>query len=139
MQLRNYKKLHTANEAVLKLKEFFVKDPNINFAFLFGSHCQGKQKKYSDIDTAIYFNSPPEGMDLLYLINTLSNLTGKDVDLVVLNNASVFLRHQVMKYGTSLIIKDMVNYRRFREKTISDYDEYKFISGMNRYDRQISC
>jgi len=94
-----------------------------------------RQKKISDIDTGIYFIQPPEGMDLLYLINTLSELAGREVDVVVLNNAPPFLRHQIMKNRVILTIKDMAAYTRFREKTISDYDEYKYISGMNVYDR----
>ncbi len=67
-------------------------------------------------------------------INKLSDLTGRDVDLVILNNASALLRHQVMKYREPLIIKDRNEYIRFRERTISDYDE-AYISGMNVYVR----
>jgi hypothetical protein len=40
-----------------------------------------------------------------------------------------------MKTGIPLIIKDRKIFQRFRERTISDYDEYKFVSGMNIYDR----
>ena len=121
-------------DAVEKLKKFMSDDQNVYFAFIFGSYVRGKQKKISDLDIAIYFKNPPEGIDLLYLINTLSDLTGKEIDLVTLNSASAFLRHQIMKYGIPLIIKDRDVYMRFREKTISDYDEYKFVSGMYVYD-----
>ena len=121
-------------DAVEKLKEFMSDDQNVYFAFIFGSYVRGKQKKISDLDIAIYFKNPPEGVDLLYLINTLSDLTGKEIDLVTLNSASAFLRHQIMKYGIPLIIKDRDVYMRFREKTISDYDEYKFVSGIYVYD-----
>ena len=61
-------------------------------------------------------------------------MTGKEVDLTVLNRASAFLRHQVMKYGFFLLIKDRSTYAHFREKTIYDYQEYKFLSGMHVYD-----
>ena len=121
-------------DAVEKLKEFMSDDQNVYFAFIFGSYVKGKQKKISDLDIAIYFKNPPGGVDLLYFINTLSDLTGKEIDLVTLNSASAFLRHQIMKYGIPLIIKDRDVYMRFREKTISDYDEYKFVSGMYVYD-----
>lgn len=125
---------HLLKDAVEKLKEFMSDDQNVYFAFIFGSYVKGKQKKTSDLDIAIYFKNPPGGVDLLYLINTLSDLTGKEIDLVILNSASAFLRHQVMKYGIPLVIKDRNVYMRFREKTISDYDEYKFVSGMYVYD-----
>jgi predicted nucleotidyltransferase len=122
-------------DLIEKLKTFLENDPNIIFAFIFGSGARGKQKKGSDIDIGIYFAQPPEGLDLLGFINILSEMAGKDVDIVVLNNASAFLRHQVMKNKINLTIKDRMVYRNFREKTISDYDEYKYVSGVNVYDR----
>lgn len=118
-----------------KLKVFLDRDQNVVFALIFGSYAEGRQKKASDIDIGIYFVQPPEGIKLLTLINVLSELAGREVDVVVLNNAPPFLRHQIMKNRVILTIKDMAVYAKFREKTISDYDEYKYISGMNVYDR----
>ena len=118
-----------------KLKVFLDKDQNVVFALIFGSYAEGRQKKASDIDIGIYFIQPPEGIKLLTLINVLSELAGREVDVVVLNNAPPFLKHQIMKNRVILTIKDMAVYAKFREKTISDYDEYKYISGMNVYDR----
>ncbi len=123
------------SDTIARLKEFLESDANVCFAFIFGSYAKGRQKKGNDIDLLIYFKNVPEGIDLLYFINALSDLINKEVDLVVLNNASAFLSHQVMKYGIPLIIKDGITYMRFREQTISDYDEYKFVSGMNIYAR----
>lgn len=118
-----------------KLKVFLDRDQNVVFALIFGSYAEGRQKKTSDIDIGIYFVQPPEGIKLLTLINVLSELAGREVDVVVLNNAPPFLRHQIMKNRVILTIKDMAVYAKFRERTISDYDEYKYISGMNVYDR----
>lgn len=118
-----------------KLKVFLDNDQNVVFALIFGSYAKERQKKASDIDIGIYFVQPPEGIKLLNLINVLSELAGREVDVVVLNNAPPFLRHQIMKNRVILTIKDMAVYAKFREKTISDYDEYKYISGMNVYDR----
>lgn len=95
---------------------------------------RGRQKAGSDLDIAVYFKTPPEGMALLHYISTLSELTGAEIDLAVLNRASAFLRHQVFKSGVPLLIRDPVRYRRFREKTITDYQEFKYISGMPNYD-----
>jgi hypothetical protein len=74
----------------------------------------------------------------LDLIHELSEHTRKEIDLVVLNHASAFLRHQVMKYGIRLFVQDEVVYRRFREQTMTDYEIYKYVSGMDEYDRPIS-
>ena len=58
-----------------------------------------------------------------------------EIDLAVLNRASAFMRHQVFKTGVPLLIKDPLIYRRFREKTITDYQDFKYLSGMPTYDR----
>ncbi len=117
------------------LVEFLRGDRNVVFALIFGSYGAGRQKEKSDLDLAIYFKNPPEGMVLFELSNTLSDICGRDIDLVVLNSASPLLQHQVMKSRQPLIIKDPTLYRQFRERVISAYDEYKYISGMSAYDR----
>lgn len=129
--------MHKAIEEVQieKLKNALADDPNVVFAILFGSRARGKTLKglqKSDIDLAVYFKNPPEGLALLDYISKLSDKVGDEIDLVVLNRASAFLRHQVMKERILLICKDQEIYRRFREKTISDYQEYKYISGMEK-------
>lgn len=122
--------------AIIKLKEKLMANPNILFAFVFGSYAQGREKPGSDLDLAVYFQDPPQGLPLLDFISEVSDFAGKEVDLVVLNRASAFLRHQVMKQGVRLFAKSPVSYRRFREKTIEDYQTYKFVSGLNHNDRQ---
>jgi len=117
------------------LEEFLRSDCNVVFALIFGSYGAGRQKEKSDIDLAIYFEDPPEGMALFELSNALSDICGRDIDLVVLNSSSPLLQHQVMKNRHPLIIKDPLIYRRFRERVIVAYDEYKYISGMSMYDR----
>ena len=72
---------------------------------------------------------------MLDMINTLSNIAQKEVDLVVLNGASAFLRHQIFREGIRLLIKDPVSYRQFREKTMIDYDIYKHFLEFNPHDR----
>ena len=123
------------DNTVIKIREFLVGDPNVLFAHLFGSAAAGRQRKGSDLDIGVLFKYPPRGLALLHFMSRLSELAGADVDLVVLNKASAFLRHQVMKQKVELTVKDRASYVKFREKTISDYDEYKYISGMSAYDR----
>lgn len=129
------KSLHNTSEPILKTKDILEKDGNVVFAVLFGSAASGKMRRDSDIDIGIFFKRPPTGLKLLSLMNAFSNTAGKDVHVVVLNSASAFLRHQVMKNRVVLAKKDDAAYTRFREKTISDYQEYKYISGMDVYDR----
>ena len=117
-----------------RLKDHLEKDENVVFAYIFGSFVTQKNRKNSDLDVAVYFNVPPEGFTLLKLINLLSNLTGTEVHLIVLNTASPFLKHQVLKYGKPLLIKDNIVHAEFRERLFTEYEEYKYISGMTMYD-----
>jgi len=127
-------KIPVKSKPVRLVADQLKKDANVDFGLLFGSQKTGRQKAGSDLDIAVLFKTPPEGMALLHYINTLSELTGAEIDLSVLNQASAFMRHQVFKTGVPLLIKDPVIYRRFREKTITDYQEFKYVSGMPNYD-----
>lgn len=127
--------MNNTDKNITIIKDHLLKDDNVLFAILFGSYSKGKSGKRSDLDLAIYFKTPPEELDILDYINTLSNLANKEIDLVILNKASALLRHQALKYGTRLVIKDIQTYIRFREKSMIDYEEYKYISGMNKYVR----
>jgi uncharacterized protein len=135
MQTKTKPTIFTKEESLRLSAEWLGEDDNVTFALIFGSFSKGRQKADSDLDIAIFFKTPPEGLDLLFYRSRLSELTGKEVDLTVLNRASAFLRHQVMKYGLLLLTKDRSIYGRFREKTIYDYQEYQFLAGMHVYDR----
>ena len=116
------------------LKQYLLRDDNTCFALIFGSHARDLAKRDSDLDLALCFRDPPQGLALLDMINTLSNIAQKEVDLVVLNRASAFLRHQIIKEGIRFLIKDSVWYRQFREKTMIDYDIYKHFTGFHQHD-----
>lgn len=126
---------HAIDGFLERLRELFKEDDNLLFAFLFGSHAEGTARRGSDVDIAVYFRQPPQGAGKLAAIDALSEAAGLDVHLAVLNEASALLRHQVLKHGVPVIIKDRETYYRFRERTMADYDEYKFVSGTAVYDR----
>jgi predicted nucleotidyltransferase len=117
-----------------KLKACLSEDENICFALIFGSHATNRAAHDSDLDLAACFYDPPEGLELLNMINHLSNVAQKEVDLVVLNRASAFLRHQIFKEGVRLLIKDPIKYRKFREKTMMDYDTYRYLTQVVEHD-----
>ena len=110
------------------LRQYLLQDDNTCFALIFGSYARGHARHDSDLDLALWFRDPPQGLFLLDIISILSNIAQKEVDLVVLNRASAFLRHQIIKEGIRFLIKDPVGYRQFREKTMIDYDIYKHVT-----------
>jgi len=122
------------DSTVIELEHQLLRDDNISFALIFGSHARNRTRPGSDLDLGVFFHNPPEGLELLHVINTLSNTAQKEIDLVVLNRASAFLRHQVVKEGIRLVVKDPVRYRQFREKTMIDYDVYRYLTGLPGHD-----
>ncbi len=122
-------------EVIEKLKPLLEIDEKVSFGYLFGSYAKGEQKKDSDVDIAILFNKVPEGAELLSMIDNLSDAVKKDVHLVILNKAHPFTKHQVFKNGIPILIKDFKQYVKFREASMDEFEEYKFISGMDIYDR----
>lgn len=123
-----WKKMPSLTDIDTFINSTIATDPNVAFAFLFGSWAAGRQRPGSDLDLAVYYTDPPKGLEILEVRNELSNRTGIEVDLVILNSASAFLRHQVLKTGKRLVLNDPLIYRRFRERTIYDYQEYRWLS-----------
>jgi uncharacterized protein len=67
--------------------------------YIFGSIATAKNRAGSDIDVAIMFRSPIKGMERVQLETSLSNLLERDVDLIVFEEVSPLLQHQILKYG----------------------------------------
>jgi len=121
--------------SILKLKDYLNKNDNVLLAFIFGSFASKKLRNNSDLDIAVFYKIPPTGFAILFEINKLSKIAGTDVHLAILNSASPLLKHQVMKNKINLVVKDEKFFGKFREAVMSQYDEYKYISGMSKYDR----
>ncbi|RZD15361.1 MAG: hypothetical protein EVJ47_03560 [Candidatus Acidulodesulfobacterium ferriphilum] len=124
-----------SNDNILKLKDFLYKDDNIMLAFIFGSFAAKRMGKNSDLDIAVLYENPPTGFEILREIDKLSKIAGMEAHLAILNGGSPLFKHQVMKNKINLVIKDEKFFGKFRENVISQYDEYKYISGMDKYDR----
>ncbi|MCL4496638.1 MAG: nucleotidyltransferase domain-containing protein [Deltaproteobacteria bacterium] len=104
-------------------------------AFIFGSFAAKRLGKNSDLDIAVLYENPPTGFEILREIDKLSKIVGMETHLAILNAGSPLFKHQVMKNKINLVIKDEKFFGKFRENVISQYDEYKYISGMDKYDR----
>jgi predicted nucleotidyltransferase len=74
--------------------------------YIFGSIATAKNRAGSDIDVAIMFRSPIKGMERVQLETSLSNLLERDVDLIVFEEASPLLQHQILKYGSLVYESD---------------------------------
>jgi len=97
------------------LTQYFQKESSVVLAFLFGSRASGGEREISDWDIAVYFKPeeyleietereyPAENRiwsDLIDLLET------DNVDFLVLNRVRASLVYNVLRSGTSLVIKD---------------------------------
>lgn len=66
---------------------YFESHPLVVFAFLFGSYGRDRGRVTSDADLAVYLRPSFTQADVDDIWAELERMTGKDVDLVVLNDA----------------------------------------------------
>ena len=109
------------------LGDYFRNREEILLAFMFGSAVSERLTEKSDLDIAVLFNSTPDFSLLVKIRDEISECMGREIDLVVLNDASPVIRMQVLKNGKLLKNKDSVIYSNFFVKTVKEYDDLKYI------------
>lgn len=70
-----------------EIARYLTAHPKVLLAFMFGSEARGKPRPDSDVDVAVYLDQPFSRQDIRTLWSALEDITHKDVDLVVLNDA----------------------------------------------------
>ena len=85
------------------LRRYFERRGDVALAFLFGSSAKGCDGRDSDVDIAIYLTDKEEE-DRIWA--QVSRIVEREVDLILLNDASATLISNVFKTGIPLVIKD---------------------------------
>ena len=97
-------------------------------AYLFGSVARGSARRRSDIDLAVLYEKDPPGTlagSGLRLSGDLERVVGRDVHLVVLNNAPVDLIHRVLRDGAIVFDRDPSARIRFEVQSRNAYFDLK--------------
>lgn len=102
------------------LRDYAAGDPNVAALYLFGSEASDRSQPGSDVDLAIMLREPVDGFRRIRMETELSNTIGRDVDLVVFDNASPLLKHQILKAQTLLYEGDLGE--RIRQETWGRYE-----------------
>jgi predicted nucleotidyltransferase len=119
-----------------QIRSFAVERQDVVALYLFGSEATGRDRKGSDVDLAIMVSGRLGGFERVEVETELSNLLGRDVELVVFNDAAPLLQHQILKYGI-LIYESNARERVRREVTSRcDYFDsqsmYKEVRSLHR-------
>ena len=109
--------------------KFLEKDQDILLVYLFGSQAQNETGPLSDIDLAVLLK-PAAKKDYfekkLTLLGLFTDFFGRDdIDLVILNEAPLVLKYNILKDGKPLFIRDEELHVNLIQKTISEYLDFK--------------
>jgi predicted nucleotidyltransferase len=104
------------NETILKiLTGYFSAKTEVLFCVLYGSFAKNKAKPTSDIDLAIYTLNILTAEEKIRIIEELSLVLKRPIDLVDLRNTHVPLSQEILTQG--LIVK--LSQKSVREKLIT--------------------
>lgn len=117
----------------MALNEQVVKDVHVRFAYLFGSQALGKTTALSDIDIAVFLDNSVDPLHhRLKLIETFTRVTkNESIDIVVLNQATPLLKHQVIRDGR--VLKEAREERLLFETAV--LREYLDLEGLRKVQR----
>lgn len=107
------------------------KEPEVLFAYLFGSYAKGTQDKKSDIDVAIYLRDTCLlETDPLYPSRLAIKIEKgldekKTVDVRVLNDSTMRFKSQVLRYGKLLHSRDEKKRIEFETSSLAHYYDFK--------------
>ena len=108
-----------------KLENIFSNQIEVKAAYLFGSYARGEQKTDSDIDIGILLD---ENFDRIIKLDLLTSLTENgfdDVDLVILNNASILLKYEIVKNNNLIYSRSDFDTSSYFSKIIRLYLDFK--------------
>ncbi len=98
----------------------------IRIAYLFGSQADGRACADSDVDVAVLLQDGADAVVDLRLGDYLSCALGKAVDVIVLNQASPILQHEVIRGGVRLMEVSPMVRRLYELSAFRDYVDAVF-------------
>lgn len=99
-----------------ELKELLASETDVEFAYLFGSVVKGRARAGSDVDVAVHLegDDPARRFDRQLELEARGERgLGRPVQVVVLNDAPLELRFNVLSHGLVLAARDDAARRRF--------------------------
>ena len=116
-----------SSQIVKSLKIFFNMKRDILLAFLFGSFASKRIRRSSDVDIGILFKTVPDMDAINDVAEELSSILRREIDLVILNQASPVLKMQILKNGILLYASKRKRFYQFFTDTVNQYDDLKQI------------
>ena len=114
------------SESAKRVSEFAAAEVGVIAAYIFGSVALGRETAESDIDIGILFASDriPDGLGRRDIGARLEETLGRDVDLIVLNDAKPIVVHQILR-GLQAYCGEPRATARFIVRANAEYDDLK--------------
>ncbi len=120
------------------LEVIFGETEGIISAYLFGSVADGVDNKLSDVDIAVLLRPGLSAIEKhrirMYLTERIEQVLQKETDVVVLNNASLKMQHQVFSRGNPIYIKNEPMEEMFRLHKQKEYFDFQYYMEKERRD-----
>lgn len=88
------------------IKSLLEAEPELKIAILFGSLAEGRERPDSDLDIAVAAGRSLDTKTRMRLIDRMSGLVGRPVDLIDLRQAGEPLLGRILQTGDRLFVKD---------------------------------
>lgn len=112
-------------DTINKCRDILIKYDKIVFAYIFGSYAKGNVREDSDIDISIYLKDNIYTYEYLDMKMQLSEVIKREVDLIILNDATPLLRYEIYKNNILLFTRDKSVESRYKVKTLFEYNDMK--------------
>ena len=117
------------NQITEGLKTYFEKRTEVVAAYLFGSHAQGNQKQFSDIDIAVLLKHESlvqkNELATLYTVE-LGRLLRKDFHILIMNKAGEMILFQIFKHGKCIFQQFPHLLAKFKTTSFSRIADFGF-------------
>lgn len=109
-----------------KAKDYLQTHPKVLFAYLFGSLVKREVKPLSDVDIAIYLTADSDSLQERFEIldKLMELLRTEEIDLVVLNTATLPLKGRIIRHKEVLVDKVPTFRHSFESLTLREYFDF---------------
>lgn len=112
------------HEKIEHLGDFFMRESNVLFVYLFGGLMKKTPSPLSDVDLAVYVKNPKK-LDYLKLFGKISRiLCTEEMDLILLNEAPLSLAGRILQNRKVLIDKNPFLRQEYESLILRKYFDF---------------
>ena len=128
--------IENPNQFTIEIIKRCLRENTIVAIYLFGSAAMNRMKPSSDFDVALLLENGSEStFPLLQFSTDLEKISGRRIDLVILNRSGELLQYQVRRFGKLIFERDKLKRKKFEISGRKRYED--FIHLHNRYIKTV--